>query len=146
VTEAERERQARIVQFTLFGTPAPGARASPPTPHPSIWDGERAAEIFEDEGGEEEAGEGDEVTEPEGVEIDEGAQDDVPDDGAAKEDEWRRAAALATAAAADLGLASGADQPTVESVEVRRGRLERHLFLERLFERLVVFEWAGRRR
>jgi hypothetical protein len=36
-TDAEKARGASAVQMTLHGTPAPGARASPSTPHPSIW-------------------------------------------------------------------------------------------------------------
>jgi hypothetical protein len=38
VSEAERARLARLVQYTLSGTPAPGSRPSPCSPHPSIWD------------------------------------------------------------------------------------------------------------
>jgi hypothetical protein len=73
-TDAVRDEQARAVQYTLFGTPAPGARPAPSTPHPSIWSESEKSESFDlgpllseegEEGEEEEEAVSDVVTEAE---------------------------------------------------------------------------------
>jgi hypothetical protein len=51
--DTERGRCTRAVQYTLSGTPVPGAAPAPSSPHPSIWDAPEAADIAE-EGEEEE--------------------------------------------------------------------------------------------
>jgi hypothetical protein len=101
-TDAEKARDASAVQMTLHGTPAPGARASPSTPHPSIW-GEFERTEFVDSGEEyswlaesdEESGANDPVAEPEA-------------------ETWEAAAAKATAEAAqrllDVARETEADQ------------------------------------
>jgi hypothetical protein len=72
LSEAERARQGRLVQYTLFGTPAPGAVPAPCSPHPSIWDAPGEDMSVAEEGEEEEPD--DDATDAEPIDP-EGAQD-----------------------------------------------------------------------